>query len=328
MKTRIPSSAFALSWSKGCSALLLLLCAWQSARAQEVTPAIAGVVNAGTPIQLVKDGFEAVEGPLPQADGSLLFTNPRVNRILSIAPDGSLSTWYEGAGGANALTRTPKGEVVATLTESFAIGVVQPGAAARVLAGNYEGTPFNRPNDLVADGQGNIYFTDTVPLTATAPAKMPSALYQLTAKGKLVRIADDIARPNGVALSLDERTLYVANTSGEWVLAFALDREGQSKGRRDFAKLALPPPQNAANASAGSGADGLAVDEKGRLYVATTLGVQVFAPEGAPLGIIALPKQPQNLAFSGPDRSTLFVVGRGAVYRIATLTHGPRRAGK
>jgi gluconolactonase len=234
--------------------------------------------------------------------------------------------WYEGAGGANALARTPKGEIIATLTENLAIGAVMPGEAPRVLVRDYAGTPFNRPNDLVADKRGNIYFTDTVPLTATAPPAMPSAVYVLTAQGKLVRIDETIPRPNGVALSPDERTLYVANTTGEWVLSFALDRKGLASKRRDFAKLATPPAQNGASPSSGS--DGLAVDEKGRLYVATTLGVQVFSPKGMALGTITLPKQPQNLAFSGPGRRALYVVGRGAVYRIETLTRGPKRAGK
>ena len=146
------------------------------------------------------------------------------------------------------------------------------------------------------------------------------------AKGKLVRITSEITRPNGVALSPDERTLYVADTSGEWIHAIALNRKGVAGERRQFAQLAVPPPQN--GAASASGADGIAVDEKGRLYVATTLGVQVISTEGKPLGIIAMPKQPQNLAFAGPGRSALFVVGRGAVYRIATHTRGPDRAGK
>ncbi len=105
-----------------------------------------------------------------------------------------------------------------------------------------------------------------------------------------------------------------------------LNRKGEAKERREFAKLSTPPPQNGAKPA--SGADGLAVDEKGRVYVATTLGVQVVSAKGEPLGIIAMPKQPQNLAFSGPGRSVLFVVGRGSVYRIATLTRGPDRPGK
>jgi gluconolactonase len=299
--------------------------------AEAATPEIPGVVKAGTPIQLVKDGFEAVEGPLPQSDDGLLFTNNRVGHIVHIGTDDSVSVWYEGAGGANALTRTPRGDIVATLTGTLAIGVVRPGEAPRVLVGDYEGTPFNRPNDVVANRRGDIYFTDTVSITATKPPAMPSAVYQLTAEGKLIRIANDIARPNGVALSPDDRTLYVANTTGEWVLAFALDRKGHVKGRRDFARLALPspPPSAAPNAaSAGAGADGLAIDDAGRLYVATALGVQVFSPKGEPLGILTLPRQPQNLAFSGPGRGTLYVVGRGTVYRIKTLTRGPRRSGK
>jgi gluconolactonase len=314
--------------ARSLASFLLLSGACVCAQAQETTPAIAGVVQAGTPIQLVKDGFEAVEGPVGESDGGVLFSNARLNRVLRIAPDGALSVWYEGAGGANGLTRTTKGEIVGTLTEGHAIGVLQPGASARVLVGSYQGTPFNRPNDLVADRRGNIYFTDTSNPTVPAPASLPAGVYQLTAKGTLVRITADIARPNGVALSPDERTLYVADTGNEWVYAFSLDRKGNAGARREFAKLALPPAQTGTPAPIGGGADGLAVDEKGRLYVAATLGVQVFSPHGVALGTIVLPKQPQNLAFSGPRRSVLFVVGRGAVYRIATQTHGRRGTGK
>jgi gluconolactonase len=308
------------------TSLVLLPGVWLHAGAQDVTPAIPGVVKAGTQVVLVKDGFEAVEGPLPRTDGSVLFTNNQTSRIMQVAPDGSVSTWYEGKGKPNALTYDAKGLVVATLQETLAIGVVQPGAEPRVLVGSFEGKQFNRPNDLVADKRGNIYFTDSVPLTATTPPVIPSALYQLTTDGMLVRITSDIPRPNGVALSVNEQTLYVANTSGEWVYAYTLDRKGTARKRREFARLATPPSQNGA-APAG-GADGLAIDKMGRLYVATTLGVQVFSAKGKPLGIIAMPKQPQNLAFSGPSRSMLYVVGRGAVYRIATLTQGPDRAGK
>lgn len=321
-------------------ATLSLLCGgWLSANAAEApvaapaaiapTPAIAGVVNAGTVVVLVKDGFEAVEGPMRDTDGSMLFTNNQAGRILRVAPDDSISTWFEAPLGANALTRNTNGEIVATLQKSLAIGIVKPGAEPRILVDKYDGKPFNRPNDLVADTRGNLYFTDSVPIGFTGTPAIPSALYQIAADGKLVRITSDIPRPNGVALSPDERTLYVANTSGEWVLAYALDAKGTPGAQREFAKLALPPPAAAgAAASTASGADGLAVDRDGRLYVATTVGVQVFSPRGEALGVIQLPRQPQNLAFAGADRNTLYVVGRGSVYRIPTLTRGPERAGK
>ncbi len=117
---------------------------------------------------------------------------------------------------------------------------------------NTQARAFNRPNDLVADSRGNICFTDTVPLTATAPPAMPSAVYVLTPPESLVRIDDTIARPNGIDLSPDERTLCVANTTGESVLAFDLDRSGLPGKRRDFAKLAIPAAQKWSHQGSGS----------------------------------------------------------------------------
>jgi gluconolactonase len=293
-------------------------------------PMILGVVSAGTPVELLADGFEAVEGPLPQLDDGLLFTNSRLNRVLRLAPDGKLSVWFEGPGGANALSRTPEGDIIATLTAARTIAVLQPGQPAKPLVGDFEGVQFNRPNDLIADSRGNIYFTDTASATATGGITLPAAVYQITRKRKLLRIVQGVETPNGVALSPDERTLYVANTAGDGILAVALDRDGDAKKSRIFTHLVMPPPSpaGAAAAATGSGADGMAVDEKGRLYVATAVGVQVFSEDGQAIGIITLPKQPQNLAFSGPGRHALFVVGRGSVYRIQMLTRGPQRTGK
>ncbi len=304
--------------------LLALLPALALAQAKPVpTPAIAGVVAAGAAIEIVKEGFDGTEGPLPQADGSLLFTENRANRIVRITPDNSSEVWLSPSGAANSLAVTSKGEIVAALTEKPAIGVLNPAGAPRVLVSEFEGKPFNRPNDLVAGSHG-IYFTDPGTSPAAGEAPQPTAVYHLAVDGKLKRVADDIRRPNGIALSPDERTLYVANTAGEWVVAFDLDAKGVVTGRHDFAKLAgFRQTDN----GPGSGADGLAVDEKGRLYVASTAGVQVFSPRGEALGIIVLPKAPQNLAFAGKDRSTLYVVGArlGLPYRHADAWTAARR---
>ena len=322
MKVANPLAAFILL----SSACLAATAAEAPAATAAATPAIAGVVSAGTAIKVIKEGLEAVEGPMRDTDGSLLFTNNQTGQVLRVADDGRISPWFEGPFGANALARTPKGEVVATLHKIPAIGVLQPGAQPRVLADKYDGKPFNRPNDLVADNKGNIFFTDAIPPGVTAPGGLPSSLYQIAADGKLILVSGDIPRPNGVALSPDERTLYVANTSGEWLYAYALDSKGAVTTRREFAKLATAPAQG--NAAPASGADGIAVDEKGRLFVATTLGIQVFSDKGEALGVIGMPRQPQNLAFAGKDRSTLYVVGRGSVYSIATQTRGRDAAGK
>ncbi len=305
-----------------CAALVSLAVMPASA---QTTKAIKGVLAEATPVVLVKEGFKAVEGPLPQPDGGLLFGNNQENQIVRIAPDGTVTAWFQNSGGANALTRMPNGDIVATLVGDKVVAAMTPGPPPRPLVSGYNGPPFNRPNDLVASRRGDIYFTDTAAVGASG-ATLPAAVYQIKEQGLLARITTDIERPNGVALSPDDDTLYVANTAGEFIIAFDLDRKGRPGKRRDFARLTMPAPQNGAPAS--SGADGIAVDAEGRLYVATTLGVQVFSSRGKPLGTIELPRTPQNLAFAGPDRSSLFVVGRGAVYRIATLTHGPDREGK
>ena len=142
----------------------------------------------------------------------------------------------------------------------------------------------------------------------------------ITPEGALKRLAADIERPNGIQLSPDEKVLYVANTLGENVLAYDVANDGSLGARRDFAKLAGWSKNDSGVWS--SGADGLAVDELGRLYVASNAGIEVFSPSGEALGAIALSKKPQNLAFAGVGKKSLYIVGRGAAYHIVTQTAG------
>jgi len=283
------------------------------------TPTIDGVVAAGTAIELIKEGFQGTEGPVALPDGSVIFTEGQANRITRISADNSIASYLENSGGANGLAFNSSGELIAVQTTKPGIAVIGPAGKERVLVDSYEGTPLNRPNDLVVDKRGGVYFTD--PGARPEPGKpVPkTAIYYLSPKGKLTQLATDIERPNGIQLSPNEKTLYVANTYGEHVLAYDVKSDGTVGERRNFAKL-----EGFAKNEQGwtSGADGLAVDAKGRLYVASAAGVQVFDAKGKSLGVIPLPKAPQNLAFAGRDKKTLYVVGRGSAYRIATLTSG------
>ncbi len=299
-----------------------------AASAPTVTPAISGVVSAGTRIELIKEGFTGTEGPVTLPDGSLIFTETQANRITRIAADGSTSVFVEGSNGANGLGFTPNGDLYAVQVLKPRVGIVFPDPKVRTLADNFEGKPFGRPNDLVVDKLGNVYFTDSganppAPGQA-APAKPPvetakPAVYRISKQGELKRLVADVERPNGIQLSPDEKVLYVANTLGEHLLAYDLQADGSVGPRRNFAKL---DGWRKTDTGGTSGADGLAVDDAGRVYVASNTGIQVFSSKGEALGTIALPKQPQNLAFAGEDKKTLYVVGRGAVYRIAVLTPG------
>ena len=295
-------------------------------RAEELTTSgIAGVCRAGTPIEVVRDGFEGTEGPVALPDGDLLFVENRASRVTRVAMDGSVSTFVSYPGGVNALAFDPHGELVAVLTAQPGIAIIYPADKARTLVDRVDGKPLNRPNDLVIDRKGGVYFTDPGGYPKPGQPRPPTAVYYLAPGGKLLRLVDDIELPNGIQLSPDEKTLYVANTQGEYVLAFQVAADGSVHSRRNFARLA-GFQQTARGPS--SGADGLAVDSAGRLYVATTLGVQVFDSGGAALGTLVLPKQPQNLAFAGAHKQVLFVVGGGSVYRIPMLARGFGRRAK
>jgi gluconolactonase len=318
----------ALNRVAAAALLAITAAATHAQTAPLLTPQVPGVVSGGTPIELIKDGFNGTEGPIALPDGSLVFTETPANRITRIAPDGSTSTFLDNSNGSNGLGFGASGDLYAVQVLKPRVGVVYPAERARTLADGYEGKPFGRPNDLVVDRNGGVYFTDSGapprPAGSPAPAEPPRdvakpAVYYITPAGQLQRLAADIERPNGIQLSPDEKLLYVANTAGEYVLAYDIRADGSVGPRRNFAKL---EGWRQTDTGSSSGADGLAVDASGRLYVASTVGIQVFSSKGEALGIIALPKAPQNLAFAGPGKKTLYVVGRGSAYKIALQAEG------
>ena len=292
-----------------------------------VAPAIPGVVAAGTKVQVIKEGFQGTEGPIGLPDGSLIFTETNANRIVKIDKDNNVSTFLENSNGSNGLAFDAKGRLISVQTTpgQTRIGVVYPKGSEATLADSFEGKPFGRPNDLVVDKKGGVYFTEpgpnapNSPNAAPPPPPLPPAVYYVASGARAIKIADGIERPNGIQLSRDEKTLYVNNTSGEFLLAFDIQPDGTVSNRRNFAKYeAVTQGPNGIS----SGADGLAIDSQGRVYVAASTGVQVFSPQGQHLGTIPLSRAPQNLAFAGPEKKTLYVVGRGAAYRIAMLAEG------
>jgi gluconolactonase len=292
-----------------------------------VATAIPGVVAAGTKVEFIKAGFTGTEGPVGLPDGSLIFTETQANRITRIDKDtNATSVFLENTNGSNGLGFDAKGRLISVQTTpgQARIGVIHPKEAVATITDNFDGKPYGRPNDLVVAKNGGIYFSEPGPnATPGQPPPVPAltpAVYYVSPAGKVARVAEGIERPNGIMLSADEKTLYVNNTAGEYLLAFDVKADGTLGPRRNFAKYGkvTKTPAGAFN----SGADGLAIDAQGRVYAATAAGIEVFSATGETLGAIPVSLAPQNIAFAGTDKKTLYIVGRGAAFKVRLLTEG------
>lgn len=322
----------------GAALLVLLASATASGQGQApippprdaVAPAIRGVVAAGTRIELVKFPVQGTEGPVGLPDGSgIIFTETRADHITKVDAAGNASTFVEKSNGSNGLGWDSKGRLISVqrAAGNEKVGVLYPPASVATLVDNFEGKPFNRLNDLVVSTKGGIYFTDT------------QGVYYLPPGGQVKKVIQGIKNPNGVQLSPDEKTAYANDKDGEYLLAFDVQPDGSLTNRRNFGKyksVTVPGHKDPLLAE-DNGADGLAVDNDGRVYVATNLGVEVFSPRGQHLGVIPVGiwggeqnmlRKPQNLTFAGPDRKTLYTVGSNAVYRVQLLAQGIKTRGK
>jgi gluconolactonase len=288
--------------------------------AQSSTPpqaAIDGVIAAGAKLELIQAGFTGGEGPVPTADGGLYFTDIRANKIYKLDKSGTVAVWRENTNGANGLFLTNDGRLLAAEGASKRIVAIMPDGRVTPLATEFAGKPLRAPNDLIMDKKGGIYFTDPAPRGSSEPSPV---LYRRPG-GEVVLIDDQFIFPNGVSLSLDEKTLYVLDVNAEDVYAYDVQPDGGVKNKRPLAKLrGFTQP---ATGPARSGADGMAIDSKGRLYVTSDLGVQVISPSGENLGTIQVPTKARNVAFGGPRRQTLYITAAAELYRVPVLSEGP-----
>lgn len=307
--------------------IVLLLAAGSAAQDRPRSQlAIPGVIAAGVQVELVRGGFRGLEGPVDSGDGGLYLSDIPTSRTYKLDGNGAISVWRENTNGTNGLFRLNDGRLLAA--ESTGPRIVSVTADGRVtaLATQFGGKPLRAPNDLIRDGTGGIYFTDPAPRPAPNVApKAPGNVYYLRPNGELLLLDAEIQRPNGITLSLDEKTLYVADTEGEYVYAFDVQLDGRVANKRQFVKLREPEK---GSLGLRSRADGMALDSSGRLYVATASGIQVIDPRGQHLGTIRLPAVARNLAFAGPRRQTLYLTALEALYRVQMLSEGPSRRAK
>jgi gluconolactonase len=291
----------------------------QESRAPQT--AIPGVIAAGARVEEVRGGFKGLEGPVAAPDAGLFFSDIPASITYKLEPNGAINVWRAMTNGANGLHLARDGRLLAAEGAGRRIVAVAPDKHVTPLATQFKGQPLRAPNDLIADGRGGIYFTDPAPRPAPDVApKEPGNLHYLTATGEVLLLDGEIRRPNGLTLSIDEKTLYVGDTEGEFVYAFDVGADGRVSNKRQFARLFEPEKGSLGPRSR---ADGMAIDAAGRVYVTTAAGIQVIDPRGKHLGIIRLPSIARNAAFGGKDRRMLYLTALESLYRVQTLAEGP-----
>jgi sugar lactone lactonase YvrE len=224
------------------------------------------------------------------------------------------------------MTVDREGRLISLQTQPGYTGprIVWPAGKEKVLADGFAGRVFGRPNDIVSDRKGGVYFTDLGP-RQTPPGALSPAVYYVPPGGAPVRVADDIQRPNGIQLSRDESTLYVNDTGGIHAYAFDVLPDGRLANRRVFTTWVGRDPSIPPTDPPVSNADGLAVDDEGRVYALTEAGIEVASSTGQHLGVIpvwCITRRCQNLTFGGPEKRTLYVAGGGTLLRIEMLARG------
>ena len=262
--------------------------------------------------ELVADGMRFTEGPAWSPDGFLVFTDIPANRIYRWDPGRKPDVFREPSHNANGLAFDSRGRLIACEHGARRVSRAEPDGSTTVLAERFEGKRLNSPNDLALHSSGAIYFTDPPYGVKAADRELDvQGVYRIAPDGSLLRVVDDMVSPNGIALSPDERRLYVDDSREKLVKVFDLRRDGSVGDGRVLIDLARYGAR---------GCDGMAVDAEGNLYVAGTNGVYVVGPDGALLAKIQCPGQCTNCCFGGADGRTLFVTGRrphvgGSVYR-------------
>ena len=261
------------------------------------------IAHAGA-IEEVAKGFWFVEGPVWTDDNVLLFSDIPANKVYQVE-GGELAIFKNRSENSNGLTLDNDGHIVAAQHGTRSISKIENGEST-VIVEQFEGKKLNSPNDLVYHSNGDLFFTDPPYGIEDQQRELEqNHVFHYSASGELTSIwaGEDWTRPNGVALSLNERTLYVSYTNEAVVRAFPIDERGNVGEGEIFADVS-------------SVADGMTVDPFGNLYVTTVAGIEVLNSDGELWGTLSIPNQPSNCTFGGEDGNTLYVTAVDAVYAI------------
>jgi gluconolactonase len=300
-------------------------------------PALDAIVPANPKLYEVAEGFQFTEGPVWWRErGVLLFSDPNANRIYQYDPrgDGALGVFRERSGydgsdiseyrqpGSNGITVDPQGRITNDEHGRRRVVRLEKDGTLSVLADRYQDERLNSPNDLVYRSDGTLYFTDPffgLPEFGDDPRRELDFTGVFAWKdGTLRLVSRELSGPNGIALSPDEKHLYVGNWDdhAKIVKRYELGADGSVADGVVFFDMTQAPGDDAI--------DGIKVDRHGNVYVSGPGGIWVLSSEGKHLGTIRTPQHAHNFAWGDDDGRTLYIAARSRLYRIRLGVPGVR----
>ena len=270
----------------------------------------AHIVNPDADLELLWSDAIFTEGPAVAPDGSIYFTAIWTARIMRYDPcSGKVTTYREKSGKANGLMFDRGGRLVACEGADLGnrrVSVTDKDGKVRTLADKFQGKKFNSPNDLAITPEGRIYFTDPRYVGPESRDLDFEGVYLIEPDGKVKLATKELQRPNGILVSKDGKTAYVADnhsdpTQNRHLAAFPIKADGTFGKKKilfDYGET--------------RGIDGMAMDVEGNFYATAgsgeTSGIYVFSPEGKHLALIEVPESPTNCQFGiGKDSDTLYI---------------------
>jgi len=287
--------------------MVLLLVAVAGCKKEPVPAEKLSVVAAEAKVEKLAGGFQFTEGPAADAEGNIFFTDIPNNRIHKWSLDGELSTFREDSGGSNGLFFVKDGNLLACEGGGRRLVSIDPEGKVTTLADEYDGKRFNSLHELWIDLKGGIYFTDPRYGNRDNMEQDGEHVYYLSPDRKsIVRVVDDMVRPNGIIGTPDGKTLYVTDHGGKKTFVYTINKDGTLSNKKLFAP---------------EGSDGMTIDNEGNVYL-TTSAVLVYNKKGEEIETIEVPEGPANVCFGGKDKRTLFITARTSLYSVRMRVKG------
>jgi gluconolactonase len=265
------------------------------------------IVAPGATVQKLAGGFKFTEGPVADVEGNVFFTDIPNSRIHKWSPEGAVSTFLENSGRANGLFFDRGGNLLACAGGAGRLVCIDPRGRVTVLAEQYQGKPFNSPNDLWRHPRGGIYFTDPrYGGRENLPQDGEHVYYLCADRNRVIRVIDDMVRPNGLIGTPDGKLLYVADHGVNKTYVYKINSDGTLSDRKLFVR---------------QGSDGMTMDARGNVYL-TGAGVLVYDAGGNRIHTIDVLERPSNVCFGGKDKERLFITARTSLYALRMQVKG------